>query len=655
MKRKRTVEALEGSAIPEASASASRRRATKTGPLYAQVEEFRQFFKDPPDADTLAVALARHAEDKQEEEQQQTASSEIKGQYQGLQFNGDEVNTLRIFIAVWFLRKHLHDQLQLDIDKAPFSTTKEDGGDFNALAMSIEKKIPEMKGITGLALQSMYVEIVQKRRDLEELLETEAVDLWIPTRLSDMALDLVLVEKIYDLQKINKARKEGLVEERNGRETGALAATNTRAANTIAANIKAANTTKAANATTANTKAASVTTANTTAANTTAANTKAANTTTASTTAADTKAANATTANTKAANTTTANTKSANTTAANTKSANTTTANSKAANTTAETQKGKLPQRSRAAMTTQRPPHAPIAKRIPVVQSEDASSTPVIKEEDASETVAQQPPQGSVYVPTLQLVPSIPSQEEEEEPLSDTEVQESFGEERMLEITRMVQELSSEAEEKQATVDTRLQTLETLVQAQQATLQTSLKALPPPKLVTVENKLKTLENVVQTNRAFVEDNVETVNSDLRYVQERAENGQQGLRAALQAMDQRLKTVEKRVAVKGVGRPMWLDLLTDSSDVEGRLDFLEMMVASINTEEDDSNTLRLTRMVQDMSSEVDEKHCNSETRLQTLEVKLQDINRRMKGMERNVKDAVKQMEDTVARLKDLPKK
>jgi hypothetical protein len=346
----------------------------------------------------------------------------------------------------------------------------------------------------------------------------------------------------------------------------------------------------------------------------------------------------------------------------------------------AGTQKGKHPQRSRATMTTQGPSRAPIVKHIPVVQSEDTSATPIIKEKDASETAAQQPPQVSVsvptprlahhvsvYVPTSHLVPSIPSQvEEEEEPLSDTEVQESFGEERVLEITRMIQDLSSEAEEKQATVETRLQTLETLVQAQHATLQTSLKARPRPrpppsekvaslsKLVTVENKLKTLEKVVQINRASVEDNVETVNTDLRYVQERAENGQQGLRAALQAMDQRLKTVEKRVAVKGVGRPMWLDLLTDSTDVEGRLDFLEMMVASIDTE-DDSNTLRLTRMVQDMSSEVDEKHCNSETRLQTLEIKVQDIHRRMNGMERNVKDAVKKMEDAVAKLKDLPKK
>ncbi|KAF9361819.1 hypothetical protein BGX34_006866 [Mortierella sp. NVP85] len=605
MKRKRTAEASEESAIPEASASASRRRATTTSPLYTQVEEFRQFFKDPLNTDAvIAVALSGHVEDKHEEGQQQTACSKTKGQYQGLQFNGDDANRRRIFLAVWFLRRHLRHQGQLDIDKASFNTTKKDGGDFNALAMSIEKRIPEMKGITGLALQSMYVQIVEKRRDLDKLLDTEAGDLWMSTLLSDMALDLVLMERLYDLQKMDKAWKEGLVEERNRRETGALAATDTRAANTTAAN------------------------------------------------------------------TTTAIIKATNTTAANTKGANTKAANTTAANTTAETQKGKHPQRSKAAMTTQRPSRAPVARHVPVVQSEDTPATPVIKEEDASETAAQQPPQVSavsVYVPTSQLVPSIPSQEEgEEEPLSDTEAQESLGDERVLEITRMIQDLSSEAEEKQATVDTRLQTLETLVQAQQAILQTSLMARPRPrpppsatvaslsKVVTVENRLKTLERVVQINRASVKDSVATVNTDLRYVQERAENGQQGLRAALQAMDQRLKTVEKRVAVKGVGRPMWLDLLTDSSDVEGRLDFLEMTVASINTEEDDPNTLRLTRMVQDMSSEVDEKHCSSETRLQTLEIKVQDINRRMKGMERNVMNAMKKMEDTVARLKDLPK-
>lgn len=60
--RKRTFDSADVAPQPstsDAPRSASRRRVTKTSAAYAKAEEFRQFFKDPPNAEALVDRTPR--------------------------------------------------------------------------------------------------------------------------------------------------------------------------------------------------------------------------------------------------------------------------------------------------------------------------------------------------------------------------------------------------------------------------------------------------------------------------------------------------------------------------------------------------------------------------------------------------------------------
>ena len=146
---------------------------------------------------------------KTDKDDDQVVASTSKSQFRGLQFH-DSKNASRIYLAVRFLRDHLRDRAQLDDDNFHFSTAS-DGGDFKHLIVDLEQEVPMLKGVTAYALRSMYAEIVDKRRELEEFLRTATGDPWASTRLSDMAWDLVLMD---DEMRARQERKAAVKERR---------------------------------------------------------------------------------------------------------------------------------------------------------------------------------------------------------------------------------------------------------------------------------------------------------------------------------------------------------------------------------------------------------------------------------------------------------
>ncbi|KAG0219172.1 hypothetical protein B0O80DRAFT_429785 [Mortierella sp. GBAus27b] len=184
---------LNGSAPP-----AVRRRLTKL----TQAEEFSLFFRDPPNLDDLHQVRDGHGED-----DLGTGSLE-DAQYSGLEFNGSDANTRRIYVAVNHLKHHMWDWARLDNDEFEFDMSAEGAG-FKAMAEELERKKPLLKGVSGSALCTMYEELVQKHRELANLVtRTGEGNQWTSTRLSKMSWDLVMMDAMIQQRRERQTEKE---------------------------------------------------------------------------------------------------------------------------------------------------------------------------------------------------------------------------------------------------------------------------------------------------------------------------------------------------------------------------------------------------------------------------------------------------------------
>lgn len=252
-------------ALHDSLPAATRRRAKNNATAYAKVEEFRQFFKDPPDIEPLSVqnhrspsvsaaaataaslsastsasasapvpvsatatitgtATEEAAVDIEgtDEEEVEEPSSRSRSQYRRLQFNGRNTNMTRIFLAVQFLEKNLRSRARPEDTKFRFKMTKE-AGSFRALARDLELEEPRLKGVTGYALHSVYERMVEKRRELEAFLSTATGDPWAPTKMSDMAWNLVLLDEDVRLRDQRQAaEREGIIAEAEAKENRAI-------------------------------------------------------------------------------------------------------------------------------------------------------------------------------------------------------------------------------------------------------------------------------------------------------------------------------------------------------------------------------------------------------------------------------------------------
>ncbi|KAI8349608.1 hypothetical protein B0O80DRAFT_459923 [Mortierella sp. GBAus27b] len=275
-------------ALHDSLPAATRRRAKNNATAYAKVEEFRQFFKDPPDIEPLSVqnhrspsvsaAAATAASlsastsasasapvpvsatatitgtateeaagmksvrldydlmlaltfcfvfylvdiEGTDEEEVEEPSSRSRSQYRRLQFNGRNTNMTRIFLAVQFLEKNLRSRARPEDTKFRFKMTKE-AGSFRALARDLELEEPRLKGVTGYALHSVYERMVEKRRELEAFLSTATGDPWAPTKMSDMAWNLVLLDEDVRLRDQRQAaEREGIIAEAEAKENRAI-------------------------------------------------------------------------------------------------------------------------------------------------------------------------------------------------------------------------------------------------------------------------------------------------------------------------------------------------------------------------------------------------------------------------------------------------
>ncbi|KAF9915465.1 hypothetical protein FBU30_001949 [Linnemannia zychae] len=116
------------------------------------------------------------------------------GPFRLLQFNSSCTNCENIFKAVMFLQVRLPEKAHLLDETYVFGFTK-DSPSFKDLATELREKEPSLRGVTPLALLSLYERIIKERKALDEFLAKATGFSWTDTRMSDMALDLVNTDR----------------------------------------------------------------------------------------------------------------------------------------------------------------------------------------------------------------------------------------------------------------------------------------------------------------------------------------------------------------------------------------------------------------------------------------------------------------------------
>ncbi|KAG0252105.1 hypothetical protein BG011_007202 [Mortierella polycephala] len=217
----------------------------------SKLEAFRLFFKDPLNVQDLLTRQGRAeapvdeatvnkvgeaAEEEGEEEEEDKEDEKVgvnkvkkcsgtrASQYRGLQFNQKHSNINRIFLAVCFLRNTLWKRARLDDASARFSMSL-NGEGFKALADDLAKAEPSLKGVSGYALCSLYERMVEWRYALEHFLTMATGVPWTHTHMSDMAFDLISIDRGFKRRIEQKAgeRKETRQAQAKRRERWRLA------------------------------------------------------------------------------------------------------------------------------------------------------------------------------------------------------------------------------------------------------------------------------------------------------------------------------------------------------------------------------------------------------------------------------------------------
>ncbi|KAG0227427.1 hypothetical protein BGX31_007001 [Mortierella sp. GBA43] len=211
MKRKRTIDSPDGASHASSSSTPSRRRVTRSD-ARDQAIMFRHYFKDPVNMNALlkppqaTLAADQVATDDTDE------CDVSEPEYQGLDPSGSLIDTNRVFLALNHLHLNLRDQAKVVYHDKEFLSIEKEKGVFKSLALELRRTQPMLRGVTGHSLRYMYQNLVQKRRELQLFVWPTGKEEtpWIRTKISDMALDLTLLnDEIRDsealLEKLKKA------------------------------------------------------------------------------------------------------------------------------------------------------------------------------------------------------------------------------------------------------------------------------------------------------------------------------------------------------------------------------------------------------------------------------------------------------------------
>ncbi|KAK5797026.1 hypothetical protein F5H01DRAFT_359475 [Linnemannia elongata] len=124
------------------------------------------------------------------------ASQEVSsnGPFRSLQLNNSCTNCENIFKAVLFLHNRIPEKAHLQDEAYQFGFTK-DSASFKELAAELGSIEPSLRGVTPLALVSLYERIIKERKALSDFLVMATGFTWTDTRMSDMAQSLVETDR----------------------------------------------------------------------------------------------------------------------------------------------------------------------------------------------------------------------------------------------------------------------------------------------------------------------------------------------------------------------------------------------------------------------------------------------------------------------------
>ncbi|KAG0025322.1 hypothetical protein BGZ81_007242, partial [Podila clonocystis] len=187
-----------------------------TASSFQKREYYARIFKDPPNAAKLMNRVALTEPSRTVEGSVPAVANNdgvLNGAFRLLQFNSSGTNCENIFKAVFFLHNNLRERAHLQDEDYHFGLTKEGSG-FKELAADLAKAESTLRGVTSGALHSLYERIVQDRKKLDDFISVSTGDVWTDTQMSDLAQELVSVDKdIKERDNRRKAAKEGAKED----------------------------------------------------------------------------------------------------------------------------------------------------------------------------------------------------------------------------------------------------------------------------------------------------------------------------------------------------------------------------------------------------------------------------------------------------------
>ncbi|KAG0044072.1 hypothetical protein BGZ83_010699 [Gryganskiella cystojenkinii] len=200
------------------------------------MEKFRHYqamFRDPDDVGKLTESTVLTEEREKEAAFALDVSGPGSKRYTGLQLHETGTNQRRIYLAVRFLVDRLRDYLYGETVVDESISLSRNGKFFADLAKELEEKEPSLKGVTPLALSSLFSKVCSEYFDYNKLAIVETGEVSAKSRLLDLAQELhnleldflQLKEKKSELTAEEKKRKEDATKSRRSEATRVMMST----------------------------------------------------------------------------------------------------------------------------------------------------------------------------------------------------------------------------------------------------------------------------------------------------------------------------------------------------------------------------------------------------------------------------------------------
>ncbi|KAG0225668.1 hypothetical protein BGW42_004190 [Actinomortierella wolfii] len=161
----------------------------------AKLKYFAKVFKDPPNANDIL-----NGRTESECSRDGSAGKGTRGTFRLFQFNLSCTNQEHIFRAMLYLRNHLPEVARLEDANHVFFFGK-DGPSFKELAEGLAKSEPSLRGVTALALNTLYHRIVKDYQAYLELKPLLTGGMTLSSKCADLA------HEIFDVHNMMRMRE----------------------------------------------------------------------------------------------------------------------------------------------------------------------------------------------------------------------------------------------------------------------------------------------------------------------------------------------------------------------------------------------------------------------------------------------------------------